>query len=211
MSKRLLKIILWCASVLLVAALLFVLPARHHRSRGRKTLAIAPTSSIVTQIRSMSQLVTACFYDEVVLTSSKKREVNAFGAPIPYGDDEICIIADGTARAGIDLSSITRDSFSVSGDTLMMKLPDAEIFDVIVNPSGFEIFVEEGKWSHEEVVALESRAVKRVKTDALASGLIEKAASSARRQLEELFRSMGYEEIVFVQGKIPFPKESPGK
>lgn len=208
MKGRPIRIIIWTASVLAVASLLFAASSKLRLPGLRKAVTIEPTASIVTQIRSMSQFVTACFYDEVVLTSSKKREVTAFGTPIPYADDEICIIADGTARAGIDLSSFNSDCFVVSGDTLTVKLPKAEIFDVIINPSGFEIFAEEGKWSHEEVVSIESGASDRVRADAVASGLVEKAASSARRQLGALFRSMGYSEVVFVPENIRMPSES---
>lgn len=207
MSGRLTKMIIWVVSVLVASSLLFVISTKVKLPKLHREVAIEPTVAVVTQIRAMSRLVTACFYDEVVLTSSKKREVSAFGAPIPVADDEICIIADGKVRAGIDFSTFSADNFSISGDTLMVRLPSPEVFDVIINPSGYEVFAEEGKWSHDEVVALASRASAKVRTDAIASGLMDKAAVSARRQLDALFRSMGYSEVVFVSENLPLLKE----
>ena len=91
------------------------------------------------------------------------------------------------------------------GDTVTVRLPEPELFEVILNPSDYEIFVEDGRWSHEEVVALESRAKETVRRDALSAGLLEKAGESAGAQLDRLLRSLGYREVVVVPHSLPLP------
>ena len=175
------------------------------RDRPVRGLKARQTQTIVTRVRSMASLVTASFYDEVVLTMTRPRTVNAFGTNLALPDDEICIISRGKARAGVDLSKLSEESFSMRGDTVTVRLPEPELFEVILNPSDYEIFVEDGKWSHEEVVALESRAKETIRRDALAAGLLDKASESAGRQLDRMLRSFGYREVVVVPHSLPLP------
>lgn len=190
-----------------VIALLLLLWAAdsYRRERPVRGLKARQTQTVVTRVRSMASLVTASFYDEVVLTTSKPRTVNAFGTNLALPDDELCIISRGKARAGVDLSKLSDDSFSMRGDTVTIRLPEPELFEVILNPSDYEIFVEDGRWSHEEVVALESRAKEAIRRDALAAGLLDKAGESAATQLDRLLRSLGYGEVVVVPHSLPLP------
>lgn len=207
--RRSIKHLLTIAAVI-VAVIAAVLLLRNTRKGGffHHKLKIDDTASVVTGVRSLSALVSACYNDEVILTSHKQRSVNAFGAPVGSVEDEICIIATGQARAGVDLSEIGPDDMYVNGDTLMIKLPVAKIFDVIVNPSDFEIFAEEGKWSHADVVAVESQASARIRRDALSAGILEKASSSAQTQIRSLLRSFGFNEIIFVPYSVPLPQNA---
>ncbi len=209
MSKKWSRTLLWAVRLLLAALavwLLLQLAGLLRRDRApQRGLKIRDTQTLVTRIRAMSSLVTACYYDEVVLTASKQRTVNAFGANLPLPNDEICIISHGKARAGIDLSKLPDDAITLQGDTVMVRLPEPELFEVILNPSDYEIFVEEGKWSHEEVVAVEKRAKEAIRRDALASGLLEKASESAWHQLDRLLRAFGFREVVLVPSALPLP------
>ena len=78
-----------------------------------------------------------------------------------------------------------------------MVLPQAKILDVIINPSDFEIYEEDGEWTHEEVVALESKATKQLEQDALEYGILDKATSTGKQKLTSLFKSFGYNVVEF--------------
>lgn len=185
----------------LLAVLAAVLLWSPRKEKGSK---ISDTPAIVTQIRELSDLTTACFYHEVVLTKKKPRQV--LGNNVPYVQDEICIIADGKVRAGIDLSEITPEDILSRGDTIEIKLPEAKILEVVVNPSDFEIFVEDGKWSHDEVADLEKRAAGKIRMEAVRCGILGKAEDSARAQIGHLLTTLGYKEIIFVPSKLAFPE-----
>ena len=209
MNKKTLRRLLWIARAVLVLAVAGLLLRWTGVFRRDKTpvrgLKIRDTQTLVTQVREMSSLVTACYYGEVVQTARKQRSVNAFGASLPLPEDEICIISRGKAKAGIDLSKLDDDALTLRGDTVFVRLPEPEIFEVILNPSDYEIFVEDGKWSHEEVVAIERRAKEVIRRDALAAGLPEKATGSALRQLDRLLRAFGFKEVILSPSSLPLP------
>ena len=209
MNKKTLRRLLWMARVVLVLVAVCLLLRWTGVFRRDKTplrgLKIRDTQTLVTQVREMSSLVTACYYGEVVQTARKQRSVNAFGASLPLPEDEICILSRGKAKAGIDLSKLDDDALTLRGDTVLVRLPEPEIFEVILNPSDYEIFVEDGKWSHEEVVAIERRAKEVIRRDALAAGLPEKATGSALRQLDRLLRAFGFKEVILSPSSLPLP------
>ena len=213
MNKKTLRRLLWIARAILILAvvcLLLRLTGVFRRDKAPvRGLKIRDTQTLVTQVREMSSLVTACYYGEVVQTARKQRSVNAFGASLPLPEDEICIISRGKAKAGIDLSKLDDDALTLRGDTVLVRLPEPEIFEVILNPSDYEIFVEDGKWSHEEVMAIERRAKEVIRRDALAAGLPEKATGSALRQLDRLLRAFGFKEVILSPSSLPLPAGEP--
>ena len=196
------ELVLIVVGVLLLWQVVSGLRGNGGRRRG---LTAQETQTIVTRVRAMASLVTASYYDEVVLKTTKPRTVNAFGANLALPDDELCIISRGKARAGVDLTKLSDDAFSMCGDTVTVRLPEPELFEIILNPSDYEIFVEDGRWSHEEVVAIESRAKEAIRRDALAAGLLDRASESAGRQIDRLLRSFGYKEVVVVPHSLPLP------
>lgn len=214
MNKKAFHLLLWAVRLVLVSLAVLLLlrvtgALRRDRNPGRG-LKIRDTRTLVTRVRSLSSLVTACYYGEVVQTARKQRSMNAFGASLPLPEDEICIISRGKARAGIDLSKLDDDALMLSGDTVWVRLPEPEIFEVILNPSDYEIFVEEGKWSHEEVVAIERRARDVIRRDALAAGLPAKARESALQQLDRLLRAFGFKEVILSASSLPLPSGEAG-
>ena len=202
-------------AVLVVAAALF-LP--RVGQRGRRALTIDDTPVIVTKIRSLGELTTACYYDEMVLTRSKP---NAFSSS-PLGslardgfgkdvDDHLVVIAKGTVRAGLDLMEMTEDDIRFVGDTAYIRLPAPQYLDVIVNPSGFEVFAETGKWSHEEVTDLQDTARQRLLMGADHYGLKSKAYAGALDAVTELLIASGFTYIRFDHPdsyvRLPAPRE----
>ena len=108
---------------------------------------------------------------------------------------EIVIITRGVVRAGYDLSKIDANDLSIRKDTISVKLPEAELFDIIINPSHNDVFVEEGVWSHEEVTALQVDYKNKLKDNAIASGLLEKAEKTGREKLQSLFKTFGFNVV----------------
>ena len=110
--------------------------------------------------------------------------------------DQLVIVANGTVRAGFRLDQLDDDKITITGDTLSLILPKAEIFDVIVNPSDFDIYIEDGTWVHEKVVEVENRAIDQVKNDAIKEGILEKATETGIKRLTEMFKAFGFSEVM---------------
>ena len=207
---RSIKTILVCITILAILTAGFILYQKQEgfqnfvRSLFVSELKIDDTANVVTEIKNISEFVTVCYYDEIVLTENKKSEnltnrVMGMIGKDGNSQDEFCLIANGKVRAGYDLSQLNENDLHVSGDTLFVRLPQPRIFDVIINPSDFEIYVEDGKWSHEEVVAVESRAKQQIEADAQAYGLLEKADKVGKEKIAELFKSFGHKEVVILE------------
>ena len=140
--------------------------------------------------------------------NSLKDKVNAakelFGSGkaqngVPRDSTEIgriVIIAKGTVRAGYDFSKIKEKDLNINGDTLFVRLPEVEIFDAIINPSGFETFDYTGSWSDEEEKAIKNKAVKQLREDAIKFGIIAKAQTAGKEKVCSFFKAFGFNQVM---------------
>ena len=206
------------AAVLLVVLLLVGAFLLHRGVRQEKRpLTIDDTPVIVTKIRSLGELTTACYYDEMVLSRTKE---NAFSSSalgsLAEGlgkdvEDHLVLIAKGTVRAGLDLMDMSEEDVRFVGDTAYIRLPAPQYLDVIVNPSDFEVFAETGKWTHEEITGLQETARTRLLMGADHYGLKSRAYAGAIDAVTELLVASGYTYIRFDHPgsyiRMPMPRE----
>ncbi len=206
------------AAVLLVVLLLVGAFLLYRGIRQEKRpLTIDDTPVIVSKIRSLGELTTACYYDEMVLSRTKP---NAFSSSalgsLAEGlgkdvDDHLVIIAKGTVRAGLDLMEMTEEDIRFVGDTAYIRLPAPQYLDVIVNPSDFEVFAETGKWTHEEISGLQETARTRLLMGADHYGLKSRAYAGAMDAVTELLAASGFSYIRFDHPgtyiRMPVPRE----
>ena len=179
-------------------------------------LKIDETANVVTEIKKISEFTSACFYEEIILRETKTTKVvdNSIGNKIAtlFGKkeglmtDEIVIIANGKVR-GFNLKNLgdgelADGDIKINGDTLFVTLPKAEIFDVLVNPSDFDIYIEDGTWDEQKVVNIKNKAIDRIKEDAIKDGILEKATKSGVKKLTEMFKTFGFPVVkVTVEGQ----------
>ena len=164
---------------------------------GAGGVKIENTANVIEKVKKISELVTTCYYEEYVLLSKKNelKEVGLFKKSVDTLYNEIVITVKGTVRAGFDLSKIADDGIKVHGDTIDIKLPAPQILDIISNPSDYTIFEESGKWSHEEIVALQSQGKERTLNNALQHNLLLKANEAGKERVADLFRSFGFSVV----------------
>ena len=168
-------------------------------------LKIDNTANIVTGIKKISEFNVITFYEELVL--KEKKDTQVFFEQVST-TNEIVIIAKGSVRVGFDLSKVKESDIAAKGDTLTVIVPSVEIFDIIVNPSDFEIFFEDGSWSHEEVTKIESNAKSRLKEDAINNNILNKANEIGIEKLASFFKSFGF-KIVNITIKDSYDEENP--
>lgn len=203
---RSVRVILVCVTILVVAALGLYVADKYaglsiFDNLFGKGMQYEKTANVITEIRNISEFTSACYCEELVMAEVKDSEntTNKVVKMLGRGavlKDEICLIMDGKVRAGFDLSKVTDNAIAISGDTLTMTLPKPEIFDVIVNPSNCEVYVEEGKWSHEQVTAIQASARVRIQDDAIGYGILEQADKIGRERLADLFKTFGFNTVI---------------
>ena len=166
---------------------------------GDRSLKIADTKNVVEHVREISEFTTASYYEEFVVQESKiVAKESLFGFKKDQVDsvqNEIVIILKGKVRAGFDLSKMTEADLCAKSDTLLVHLPAPEMFDVIINPSDYEIFIEEGKWSHDEIQAFQVQSKEQLRTHALQEDIIGKAKTEGKERLTNLFKTFGYKVV----------------
>lgn len=147
-------------------------------------ITIDKTATVVEEIRKISEFTSAYYYEEMVLGYKKKKS------------DEMVLIANGKVRAGFDLSNITSDDLMTNGDTLFVELEPAKIFDIIINPSGFDVFVEKGRWSHSQMTTIKDDARNKLESNANAYGILGKATEYGTTKLSSIFKTFGFKEVI---------------
>lgn len=168
---------------------------------------IEKTANVVAEVKNISKITTACFYEEIPMSKTKVSSIvdnNVVGTvtgwfgkkPDDVMQDDICVIVSGKVRAGYDLSQLTEEGIIQSNDTIWVTLPEVQIFDAVVNPSDIDIFVEDGSWSYEEMTQLTMGANKQLLEDATAAGILDLAKTSGEEQLQNLFKSFGFNTVI---------------
>ena len=218
MEKKIIVKITPAAVLLVVLVLVGAILLNRGVRQEKRSLTIDDTPVIVTKIRSLGELTTACYYDEMVLSQTKQ---NAFSSSALGSlarewlgkdvDDHLVLIAKGTVRAGLDLMDMTEEDVRFVGDTAYIRLPAPQYLDVIVNPSDFEVFAETGKWTHEEITGLQETARTRLLMGADHYGLKSRAYAGAMDAVTELLAASGFTYIRFdhlgTYIRMPVPRE----
>lgn len=201
----------------------------------RDPLTIDKTANVVEEVKKIGEFTSAVYYEEVVLQDSYTDSATFMGrdasalagkatkklgmgfmsglaskttAAVANTSNEIVLIGKGRVRAGFDLAKLGEDDFNVHGDTLEMVLPQAEVFDIIMNPSDFTTEYEKGTWSHELTKPLKERAKQQLEQNALDYGILKKAEESGLKRLTALFQTFGFTTVT-LSVRQPEPAAEP--
>jgi hypothetical protein len=172
-------------------ARLGLLPSLSSLLRG-KAPAIEETPVIVQQVKNIAQMFTQTFYDEYVY------DTGVLPTPAFSEDKRLIFIAKGEVVAGFDLSGLSEKSIIRRGKAIVVKLPPARVLDVVINPSGFETFIEEGEITFEESKRFHEDARRIFEFNALRKGILKNSAAQGREMLEKFFRLLGFETVEII-------------
>ena len=181
---------------------------------GKKELKLQQTAIIIEESKKIAKLFTVSYYSEIVLDTNKvlydtsnnytnmmtnlfhDDELQKKSYDVDSSLYELIIIANGTGYAGNDLSKITKQDIIISDTSFTINIKSAEVLGTVVNPSDFTVFLDEGKWSADEVQAVKSIAVKKIENYALENGVLEKANTRTKEMLTEFLKSIGHKNII---------------
>jgi hypothetical protein len=164
--------------------------------------AIDETPLRIEQIRSILELNTMKFQDEVVVDSLELYESvtdqatgsleklfsfndleNAFSAGLVKR--RLTLIVKGELLYGVNLKT---SDFQVvpKNDTLYIQLPQPELLSVSINPKSTEVFIENGDWKDFERRALMNKARKRMIATGSQLHLVRKSKEGLERTIRQL-------------------------
>jgi|688.fasta_scaffold03154_8 hypothetical protein len=169
-----------------------------------KPVMVENTPVLIKEIREMTQLISVTSYDEVVVDSAKSSSMDIVKAltgvstPLSPPMDRIVIVAKGSVQAGTNLRFLTESNIYVEGDSVAVQLPEAEILEVIVNPSGFSTFTETGIWSPDAVNLVKTKAKKVMEQRAVGKNILGIAEQRARLLMENFLRAAGFKKVTIL-------------
>lgn len=176
------RVIYWYPVIALIIILIAGLIVYKYKSGD--DLKIEDTSLIVDEIKEISQLFVVSHYSEFTKDTIK-------------GKRRLIIIAKGTVYAGVDLSDFDSTKINIfideSGNkNCELQIPEPKIIDAVINPSGFEIFLDEGGFSHNELQNLKSSAIEKLKVDAEKNKILDKAKKRVNEIFEDYLKNLKF-------------------
>jgi hypothetical protein len=174
-----------------------------------KKVEIDRTPVVIQQIKSLAQLVTVTAYTEVTADSTMRstlgerlRDVfNPFSVQVNM-NRQLVIVGNVVVHAGVNLDKLNPQQVFIRGDSISLQLPPAEILDVILNPSGTDIFVEEGTWNNEAVTAVKARIRDKAVSELKDRGVLYQADERAREVLLQFFRAAGFKQVTITKSRL---------
>lgn len=188
--------------LVLIVILLFVFIIIKRKNKKYK---IANTDAVIVSIKKIAEFVTICFFEEKIVIERKPKKYinNKLGDFIienmqkenDFIYDEVCLIAKGQVRAGYNLKDVK--NIRLDNNILELELPKPEIFDIIINPKGWDFYVEEGNWSEEEINKIKSKVKEEIRQDAINIKILEQA-EQGKEKLKILLMSFGFKNVNFI-------------
>lgn len=161
-----------------------------------KPVVIDNTPLLVQNIKSIAQLMTIEYFDEVVVDSTRSTVRMLPLPPFVFPEKAVLVlIVKGRLLAGLDLRQLNKSSFSGNTDSVVIELPRAKILEAIVNPTDVETFSERGTWNGNAVAALKQKAIAQMLRNAAAQGVLQRANEKARNLVQQLMLNAGYKKV----------------
>ena len=152
--------------------------------------------SIVKEVQSLARLETIQYSVEKVITAELNQ--GTFGSL--FGD-RLLFVAHGYVIAGVDLSKISADDLKMVGDTLRVKLPEAEVFVATLDNEKSYVYDRETGLLRKADTQLESEARRSAEAEILRTatedGILIQSKTNAETYLLSLLNSLGFSRVVF--------------
>ena len=164
--------------------------------------------TVVKEVRSLSRLETAQYTIEKVITAETGQ-----GALGGLFGDRLIFVAHGQVIAGVDLSKLRGSDITVSpAGQVTIIMPAAEIFVTSLDNDKSYVYDRQTGLLTKGDKNLETQARQvaqhEVENAALEDGILKLAQDNATSYLDRLLRSLGFTDVVFVQG-TPGPASTP--
>lgn len=123
-----------------------------------------------------------------------------------YGDRKLLMSCKAKVKAGVDLTKIKEGDIKISGGTIEIKLPPAEITSFNMDPKQIRTEMESTTWFRDNFSQKEKNKFMRQGEEAIRKELeqtdiLKDAERNARLYLEDFYQQMGFEKVIVEHGK----------
>jgi len=152
-------------------------------------------SGVLEQVKDISELNTVEMYFNEIIDFKNAKLFNNF--QIPFTEKSFIFTVKSKVKAGVDLSSIEQGDITISGKSLIIKLPNPKITSKEI--LSYKVYDEKNGLFNEVTTEDTLKALelfeKDIEKQALDSGIIEKSKENTKLIIRNLFLSYGFESI----------------
>jgi len=153
------------------------------------------TSTVIQQVRTLSELVTVKYVIEKVVILEDVKWVAVLG------ESRVLMVAHGTVKAGIDLSKMQPSDLEVTGKRVVIRLPPAQITDAYLDENQTRIIERTTgllrTFDKDLEQTARQNAVDDIRRAARTGGILKDAEERAEAQLRSLFHELGFAQVDF--------------
>ncbi len=151
---------------------------------------------MVQRIQRLQRLETVVYSMEKIVTG---EQANKF-LPRMLAGERILLIVHGEVIAGIDLAKLDESKITVTGRSIEVEMPPAELFSTRIDNQRTRVYSRETGLFTAPDPNLESEvrreAERQVQQAAIESGILKTAAENGRANLAGLLEGLGFESVV---------------
>ena len=163
------------------------------------------SAAILQQVKNLSELVTVEYVIEKVEGLQVPSE-NLVGQLVG-SENRLLLLAHGRVKAGIDLSKLQPDDLVISGKTIYLNLPPAQITDAYLDEKATQVIDRKtGLFAPSDrdlEKTVRNNAVDDIRRAAREGGIVRAADERARTQLRNLLLQLGFEKVEFGDDVTP--------
>lgn len=184
------------AILLLIGGAVYLVYHFFFKESPEEVLKIDQTPIHIESIRTIAEISTVNYKDEVVIDSVIRHKGNSTWTWLDsrkmydkYLNSNIkrrlTLIVRGEVRFGVDLTDANYQ-IRQTEDSIFVQLPKPKVLDVVVSPSKTEIFQEQGKWTDRERKMMETKAKAKLVANAKSMNLDDKTEKNMRRLMKQM-------------------------
>ena len=169
---------------------------------------VLSTTTVVQQVRSLSELVTVSFVMEKVVGLEDVKWVEG------WGTSRVLLLAHGEVKAGVDLSRLGEGDLRLGEKSVSIALPPPQITDAFLDEKQTQVIERTTgllrAFDKDLETSARQTALDDIKRAARRAGILREAEDRARVQLANLFHQLGFERVEF-RSSVPVLSELPPK
>lgn len=155
-------------------------------------------AAVITQTQALGRFETAQFNIDKIIEASTPYE----GLRKLLFGDKLLLVARGEVIAGFDFAKLKAEDFQGNGKNIIIQLPAPEIFTVRIDNESTKVFDRSTGVFTRGDINLEAKARQEAETAirlaACEGGILTSASDNAKKQLEILFKSAGFENVSII-------------
>jgi hypothetical protein len=151
--------------------------------------------TVVQHIQQLQRLETVVYRMEKIVTGSQESRY----LPRLLAGDRLLLIVHGEVTAGVDLARLDSSAVAITGRSIALDLPAAEVFSTRLDNDRTQVYTRETGLFTRPDPNLESEvrreAERQIHQAALDSGILANAGANARLTLTTFIKGLGFDQV----------------